>query len=266
MTTNYSLKLNDSEHLRYRTMAAVALGAEGDLWQAAGIEKGARVVDLGCGPGAVLLEIARIVGPEGRVVGVDQDAEARQTATAWAAEEGFDHVEIREGLATDSGLPAGEWDAVMMRHVLIHNGPRVPAILEHVRTLLKPGGHAVFNETDANAFRFPKRLVPEAVEMEQRWWAMLADEGNDIEIGAYVGDLAEEAGFQVVARRGRFDIFPIIPEMRPPSWSARDRMLATGACTEDDIARWDRALTDYAAAGAGGWVNLPNFTVLARNP
>jgi precorrin-6B methylase 2 len=266
MATDYTLRLSESEQFRYRMMASIAREAEGDLWQMAGIEKGARVVDLGCGPGAVLLELARLVGPEGRVVGVDQDAEARETATAWAAQDGLDNVEIREGLATDTGLPPGEWDAVMMRHVLIHNGPRVPAILAHVLALLKPGGCAVLDETDGNAIRYARRLPAEAVEMERRWWGMLADGGNDVEIGARVGDLAEEAGFEVLARRGRYDIFPVVPQLRPASWAARHHMLEAGACTEDDIARWDRALTAYAEQGAGGFVHLPNFTVVARKP
>lgn len=266
MGTDYTLTLSESERFRYRMMAAYALQVEGDLWTQAGIEKGARVVDVGCGPGAVLLELARLVGPEGRVVGVDQDAEARQTATAWAADEGFDHVDIVEGNAVATGLPTGEWDAAMMRHVLIHNGAQVPAILDHVRDLLKPGGHAVLNETDGNGIRYPFHPLPEAVEMERRWWGMLADQGNNIEIGAHVGDLAEEAGFQVLARRGRYDIFPLVPEMRPPSWAARDHMLAAGACTEADIERWDRALTAFAEQGAGGFIHLPNFTVLARKP
>jgi hypothetical protein len=43
--------LSDAELARYRAMAAHALAREGELWTAAGIVPGARVVDLGCGPG-----------------------------------------------------------------------------------------------------------------------------------------------------------------------------------------------------------------------
>ncbi|MDQ3757899.1 MAG: methyltransferase domain-containing protein [Actinomycetota bacterium] len=264
--TDYTLKLSDFERMRFRMMAARALENESDLWERAGIAKGARVVDLGCGPGAVLLELARIVGPDGVVVGVDQDPEARETATAWAAQEGLAHVEIREGLATDSDLPAGEWDAVMLRHVLIHNGPRVNAILAHVRGLLRPGGHVVLNETDASCIRYERDLDPDLRDMEDRYWQMLERGGNDIGIGPRLGAHAEDAGYEVVERRGRYDHIPMLPTVRPPSWAGRQAILDAGLCTEGDIARWDPALSRREAAGGGGFVLVPNFTVVARRP
>ena len=266
MGTDYTLRLSDFERMRYRMMAAMALAKEGDLWETAGIAKGARVVDLGCGPGAVLVELARLVGPEGRVVGVDQAAEAREAATAWAAEEGLDNVEIREGLATDSGLPTGEWDAVMMRHVLIHNGPSVDAILAHVLDLLKPGGHAVLNETDFSSVRYERDLEPDLADLEERYGQVLAGQGNDIGIGPRVAAHAEDAGYTVIERRGRFDHFPMIPTVRPPSWAGRQAILDAGLCTDDDVARWDAALTAREEAGGGGFVMIPNFTVVARRP
>ena len=184
--SDYTLKLSEFERMRFRMMAATALDKEGDLWERAGIVKGARVVDVGCGPGAVLVELARLVGPEGRVVGVDQDAEARQTATAWAAEEGLANVEVRAGLAADTGLSLGEWDAAMMRHVLLHNGPTIGAILAHVLALLKPAGHAVLDETAFGCVRYERDLEPDLQDLEDRYAAVLASQGNDLEIGPHL--------------------------------------------------------------------------------
>jgi len=264
--SDYTLKLSEFERMRFRMMAATALDKEGDLWERAGIVKGARVVDVGCGPGAVLVELARLVGPEGRVVGVDQDAEARQTATAWAAEEGLANVEVRAGLAADTGLSLGEWDAAMMRHVLLHNGPTIGAILAHVLALLKPAGHAVLDETAFGCVRYERDLEPDLQDLEDRYAAVLASQGNDLEIGPHLAAHAEDAGFEVIERRGRFDHFPMIPTVRPPAWAGRQAILDAGMCTEDDIARWDAALSRREAAGGGGFVLVPNFTVVARRP
>lgn len=72
--TDYTLRIGDAELARYRHMADNARAMEAELWTAAGIVPGGHVIDLGWGPGAVLLALAEAVGPQGWVVGVDADA------------------------------------------------------------------------------------------------------------------------------------------------------------------------------------------------
>ena len=68
----YPLELDQTEVERYRTMAEAARQAESDLWEPAGIVAGARVADVGCGPGA-MPALSEVVGPQGQVVAVDAD-------------------------------------------------------------------------------------------------------------------------------------------------------------------------------------------------
>ena len=75
-SSTYALRLSDDELGRYRMMAARARAEEGDLWTQAGIVPGARVADVGCGPGAMLVTLAEVVGPTGHVIGVDADPAA----------------------------------------------------------------------------------------------------------------------------------------------------------------------------------------------
>lgn len=92
MDGGYALRLSDAERTRYRHMAAAAVQGEGPRWARAGVVPGARVADVGCGPGAVLVELARLVGGDGRAVGVEPDPSARAAArqeldaagTTWA--------------------------------------------------------------------------------------------------------------------------------------------------------------------------------------
>lgn len=81
--TEYTYQLSDAELARYRAMAAHALACEAELWTAAGILPGARVVDLGCGPGTFLADLAERVGSLGRVVGVDDAEEAVRAGAPW---------------------------------------------------------------------------------------------------------------------------------------------------------------------------------------
>ncbi|MGH3515469.1 MAG: hypothetical protein ACRDRB_24860, partial [Pseudonocardiaceae bacterium] len=65
----YGLELDDIEHARLRAQAAGVRLIDDDLWALAGVVAGAEVVDLGCGPAAVMLELLSLVGPEGTLTG-----------------------------------------------------------------------------------------------------------------------------------------------------------------------------------------------------
>jgi tRNA A58 N-methylase Trm61 len=60
--------------LGFRVISVQDLAA--DVLKRSGIERGMRVLDLGCGSGDASLLIAKMVGPSGLVVGVDESAQA----------------------------------------------------------------------------------------------------------------------------------------------------------------------------------------------
>ena len=41
-------------------------------WRAAGFKIGDSILDLGCGPGSCSVELAKIVGPDGRIISIDR--------------------------------------------------------------------------------------------------------------------------------------------------------------------------------------------------
>jgi ubiquinone/menaquinone biosynthesis C-methylase UbiE len=85
----------------------------------AGLRRGMRVADLGCGVGMVTGLLAELVGPEGYVVGID--ASAAQLAQAREQlPPGGTNIHFVEASATDTGLPPGLFDLVSCRFLLIH--------------------------------------------------------------------------------------------------------------------------------------------------
>jgi arsenite methyltransferase len=106
-----------------------------------------RVLDLGCGRGAVLLAAAKLV-PRGRAVGVDiwradQTGNCMRATLANADAEGVaDRIELHTRDMTDLQLP-GESVDLIVSSLAIHNLPgneaRRSAIVEAVR-VLRPGG------------------------------------------------------------------------------------------------------------------------------
>ena len=104
----------------------------------AGLGPGMRVLDVGCGAGDVSLLAASLVGPTGRVTGVDQNADALALATSRAASAGLTHVTFESG--DIAALPyAGQFDAVISRLVVMYLGDPVNGV-KAFASYLKPGG------------------------------------------------------------------------------------------------------------------------------
>ncbi|MCK9306608.1 MAG: class I SAM-dependent methyltransferase [Methanoculleus sp.] len=77
-----------------------------------GLAPGATFIDVGCGDGFFALPAARIVGPHGRVCGIDLDAEALDMLQEKAFAEGLDNVVLHQGMAEESILCDGCADVV----------------------------------------------------------------------------------------------------------------------------------------------------------
>jgi ubiquinone/menaquinone biosynthesis C-methylase UbiE len=107
---------------------------------------GDTVLDLGCGSGIALRELAELVGPSGTVVGVDPSAamlaEARdRLSTATAS------VELTVGNAASTGQPDARFDGVRTERVMMHVADSAGAMVELAR-ITKPGGRIVLVEPD----------------------------------------------------------------------------------------------------------------------
>ncbi len=240
--SRYALSLSDGEVTRYRFMASNARASESDLWATAGITAGAKVVDLGCGPGLVALELADVVGSGGRVAAIDREPDAAATAQALIAEAGLSQVQASEGEAWDTGLEAGVWDVVNLRHVLAHNTPdEVAQILAHVRSLLRPDGCVYIAESDLTATRSDPP-DPDLTDMLDRYVGYLRSVGRNPAAGPALGSVLAASGFEVIARQAGYFMPPPSTSVRPPAWAAREAMCDAGFADHDDIARWDHAL------------------------
>jgi arsenite methyltransferase len=103
------------------------------------IRPGDAVLDLGCGAGLDALVAAEIVGPTGRVVGVDLSPEMLAVAERGRAEADLPNVEFREAGVEHLPLGNGTFDVALSNGVL-NLIPDKPAALREVLRVLKPGG------------------------------------------------------------------------------------------------------------------------------
>jgi SAM-dependent methyltransferase len=106
---------------------------------AAEVGPGQRVLDVGCGMGDPTLQVAVLVGPHGRVLGIDVAEGMITTARERAAALGLGHAEFRTADVMTMDLPAESFDVVLGRWSVIYLADP-PAALARLRTALVPGG------------------------------------------------------------------------------------------------------------------------------
>lgn len=263
--TGYQLALSETELRRYAMMAQRALLTERVDWERAGIVTGAIVADVGCGPAAITTVLAELVGPTGRVVGVERDPVALSHAATAVERSGARNVELREGAADDTGLEPGSFDVVMLRHVLAHNGGGEQRIVDHLVGLVRPGG-AVFL---VDAVLVMMRMVPEDPDLaglSQRYADFHTSLGNDPAVGLRLGSLLETAGLVLEHHAGGAIVAPLTVGVRPPSFAARDAMLAAGFASAVEVDAWERAFARIDEMVDRPRFYAPTFTACARKP
>lgn len=101
-------------------------------------EPGERVLDLACATGIVARQVARLLGAEGRVVGLDVDPGMLRVARERASSEGVT-VEWREADATDTGLPEACFDLVLCQQGIQFFDDPQGALREALRVLDEEG-------------------------------------------------------------------------------------------------------------------------------
>jgi SAM-dependent methyltransferase len=145
----YALGRSDEEHTRLTEQANFLRPLTERLFRKAGIAAGMKVLDVGSGVGDVAFLAAELVGPDGKVVGVDLDGAALEKARKRAAHLQLSNVEFIHGDIRSSELP-GPFDAAVGRLVLLYFADPVGA-LARIAAQVRREGILVFQEMEMNA-------------------------------------------------------------------------------------------------------------------
>src|SRR5258708_2046878 len=103
-----------------------------------GIPRGGRAADIGCGTGTMTVWLAKAVGSEGEVVGLDISADQTRIAAQRAFAQGAGNVRFDETSAYETDLPRASFDIVHCRYLLCHLTRPVDA-LRAMASLVRPG-------------------------------------------------------------------------------------------------------------------------------
>jgi len=119
--------------------AIESFAGTGNPFAIAELGPGERVIDIGSGAGIDSLIAAKMVGPEGKVIGVDMTPEMLAKSQRAADEGGFGNVEFVDGFM--ECLPAEDgWADVVISNGVFNLSPNKPVVLGEMLRVLRPGG------------------------------------------------------------------------------------------------------------------------------
>lgn len=162
-----------------------------DWLRRAGLTTGMRVLDVGSGAGDISLLAGHLVGPTGRVVGVDRAPQALALARQRAGFARMDHVSFIEGDLTRLELP-DSYDALVGRFVLMYMPDPADALRRMARHV-RAGGVVAFQEMDMDTARPTPRMALH--EQCGEWIKTTFQRGNvEIQMGPKLYATLLEAG------------------------------------------------------------------------
>ena len=152
------------------------------------LQAGQRLVDIGCGPGAITAGLAARVAP-GAVVGVDRD----DTYVAMARER-WDAPNLRFEVGDAAALPLEDDSAdVAFLHAVLQHVESPEAVLREVRRVVRPGGTVAVGDADLDGF-----LLHPRTEALERAVALDGRTRRNRDVGRRLPELLLAAGFEDV--------------------------------------------------------------------
>ncbi len=190
---NYVLGQSPYEYERLTLQAKVLRPFTEKFFTLAGIGPGMRVLEVGSGMGDVALLVGEIVGPGGRVLGVDRDATGLENARERTRQEGCSSWVSFQASNLDEFNTADQFDAIVGRYILLYQHDP-GATIRHLLKFLKPGGIVVFHELD---FTDPRSSDPPCAFWDEIY-ALLSEAfrraGNPPDYGRRMAKAFLEAG------------------------------------------------------------------------
>ena len=224
------------------------------------LSPGQVLLDIGCGPGTITLDLAQHVAP-GKVTGIDASAAVIAEARADAERLGSS-VTFAVGDAYALDLPDASVDVVHAHQVLQHLADPVAALREW-RRVCRPGGIIAARDADYSCFGW----YPAAPELDQ-WLSLyrLAARANvgEPDAGRHLLAWAHAAGLRDVTATASMWCFAT-PDDRAwwaATWAGRVSSSAFGEQLLRD-GHATRAEVDAIAAAFVSWADDPDavFTI-----
>lgn len=220
------------------------------------LRAGLTVLDCGCGPGSMTLDIAELVNP-GQVFGIDSSPIQIEQAILLQQERQISNVEFTAGSVYQLPYPDEYFDVVFAHAVLYHLQHPQEALLEF-RRVLKPNGLVALRD----ACHSGDMMIPQSPGLIAAWETIdkvFNYQRGDINFGSQHKQILLNVGFNNITVSCSYDMFASQAEKDSidsywESFLAHDHrplILEQGWCTEAELGRQCEALREWSLHPAG---------------
>ena len=254
---DYVIEMSEAELQRLLRLAAIGSDMVRSSCFLAGIAAGSKVVDVGCGALGALKDLAEMVGPSGKVIGVDVSQEALARARQALDRTGLDWVELRRiDVNSDDAAaeicPPGPFDLAFCRLVLTHQSN--PAnTLRNIARFVRGGGMIVVHEPwyAQVASDFP----PAYSDGRNMFLDAVSAGGGSPHVGSDMTRVALDAGLEIVRQFGHVPYNNGTGVLAFTAATVRSTRTAIGQLPQYSEEHIDRVLTELDEAIKSGKYN-----------
>jgi ubiquinone/menaquinone biosynthesis C-methylase UbiE len=250
----YLLGTGDEELIRLGFQNEVWSEYASRGWERAGFGPGQTLLDIGCGPGYTTLELARLVGNDGKVLAIDASQRFIHFLNSQIQNAGIKNIITHLGNVEDLKIPQANADGAYTRWLLCYLG-KLEEVIDSIGRSLKRGAAFVIHDY----FNYLGLLVaPRSQVFEKIFKAVersFRESGGDPDVLSHVPSILVRYGFEVR------ELNPLIRIARPGSalWKWPEtflqnylpHLIESGLITrqdqEDFSAQWKKWSNDPSA-------------------
>jgi len=235
------------------------------------LRPGLSLLDVGCGPGTLTVDLARLVAP-GRVTAVEPDETVLALARDEAATRGVANIGFAVADVHALDLPDARFDVVHAHQVLQHLADPVRALRE-MRRVCRPGGIVAARDSDYAAFAWYP-AVPALDDWLSLYRGAARANGGEPDAARRLLSWARAAGFTDVTSTASTWCFATPADRRwwGEMWAGRitesdlaRQLVASGSATPADLDRIATGWLEWADA-EDGWFAILHGEILCRAP
>lgn len=262
----YTIAHGSADADRLARMSSVMATSTIRFLQGVGLVAGASCLDVGCRDGQVAIDMARLVGTTGRVVGVDADDAALDIARRGARDAGVDVDFVHADPGRDD-LPSADVDLVFARLLLSHLvEPMV--VVRAMASAVRPGGAVAVEDLFTPTLRAEPRVAA-LEDLAEVYSATVRFHGGDPTIGPRLGAHLGAAGLvdvheetvenRMTTTTQKMFLAELLDNMH-------DAIASAGAATSDEVRRIRTAVATEAERPETVFVQARMYQVSARRP